>query len=414
MFDIDLILTFALMALIFLRQMAVFKEPAKINYVPLLMGVGAIGALLHFLLYPDANDSALLLRESLITLFAGLVLTMVLYILTQASRRGFGHAQLLLQRQLLGEVDTLKAQLGSFNERLRELDTHSNQMQHAIRRVFKEEIGSFHKIEENQHLFMDKFEKVMERQKEILGSFEGFAKNEIPELDTIVHRHIEMLRIAEQDHFNQIKKVLERSGADEKRVLQALENLERSSEKLSASYETVSQKIIEHVKSGIGGVLDAFSRQLTLLRAQSEAIATTLSENEEVIASVRTQSELIMKQMVLSAKQMEEVLDQSAALPQVYEPLAALTNEVRRVKNEYDDARVKLGALSDSLKDVESFHYEKLSEHIERLSETLNERIEASLNELHEHYHIAQKDISKTVKELSAKANVQRSYREHP
>ena len=53
---------------------------------------------------------------------------------------------------------------------------------------------------------------------------------------------------------------------------------------------------------------------------------------------------------------------------------------------------------------------EQMREQIEALSEKLNERIDTSLEKLHEHYHIAQKDISQTVKELSSRARLQQSY----
>ena len=37
---------------------------------------------------------------------------------------------------------------------------------------------------------------------------------------------------------------------------------------------------------------------------------------------------------------------------------------------------------------------EKMREHIENLSHTLSERIDQSLDKLHDHYNIAQKDIT--------------------
>ena len=47
---------------------------------------------------------------------------------------------------------------------------------------------------------------------------------------------------------------------------------------------------------------------------------------------------------------------------------------------------------------------------IDELADQLNEKIESSIAQLHEHYHIAEKDISKTVKELTSRVKMQQSY----
>ena len=59
---------------------------------------------------------------------------------------------------------------------------------------------------------------------------------------------------------------------------------------------------------------------------------------------------------------------------------------------------------------VEEFQFEKIREHIENLSITLSDKVEESLKNLHEHYNIAQKDITQTVQELSKRAKIARSY----
>ena len=44
------------------------------------------------------------------------------------------------------------------------------------------------------------------------------------------------------------------------------------------------------------------------------------------------------------------------------------------------------------------------------LSETLSKTIEESLNKLHEHYHIADEEITQSVQILAKKAQLQRGY----
>ena len=43
MFDIDLLIAFAFMALLFLRQISILKQPNKINYASLIIIIGTIG-----------------------------------------------------------------------------------------------------------------------------------------------------------------------------------------------------------------------------------------------------------------------------------------------------------------------------------------------------------------------------------
>ena len=54
MLDGDLLLAFSFMALLFLRQISILKQPNKINYAPLMIGIGSISSVVHFIIHPDA------------------------------------------------------------------------------------------------------------------------------------------------------------------------------------------------------------------------------------------------------------------------------------------------------------------------------------------------------------------------
>ncbi|MCK9492223.1 MAG: hypothetical protein M0Q24_09035, partial [Sulfurimonas sp.] len=74
MFDNDLLLAFVFMAILFLRQISILKHPNKINYAPLMIGVGAISSVVHFIIHPDVTNVILLLRESFLPLLVSLLL----------------------------------------------------------------------------------------------------------------------------------------------------------------------------------------------------------------------------------------------------------------------------------------------------------------------------------------------------
>jgi len=86
MYESDLLLAFSFMALLFLRQISILKQANKINYAPLMVGIGAISSIVHFIIFPDQKEISLLLRESLLPLLVSLLLYIVMNILHQTQQ----------------------------------------------------------------------------------------------------------------------------------------------------------------------------------------------------------------------------------------------------------------------------------------------------------------------------------------
>ncbi|HFU74528.1 MAG TPA: hypothetical protein ENK65_03140 [Helicobacteraceae bacterium] len=156
--------------------------------------------------------------------------------------------------------------------------------------------------------------------------------------------------------------------------------------------------------------LDDFNKKLQDLRAQSEGLTTLLREDEGVLANIRTQSELIMKQMLLSSQQMETLAKKGKEIESVFLPVNELTGRLIAIKDDYIRAKMELNMLSESLQSIDELQIEKMREHIEMMSSEISSRLDHSLEKLHEHYHIAQRDISTTVQELASKAKSVKSY----
>jgi len=89
MFATDLLLAFTFMGILFLRQIAILKQPNKINYAPLMIGIGAISSLVHFIINPEFTETLLLIRESIFPFLVALLLYIVMNILhqTQVSQK---------------------------------------------------------------------------------------------------------------------------------------------------------------------------------------------------------------------------------------------------------------------------------------------------------------------------------------
>ena len=111
MFNSDLLLAFAFMALLFLRQISILKQPNKINYAPLMIGIGAISTIVHFIIQPDTSDVVLLLRESMFPFLVSLLLYIVMNILHQTQVSQNARTQEEFTKVLVNEIFKQKDRL---------------------------------------------------------------------------------------------------------------------------------------------------------------------------------------------------------------------------------------------------------------------------------------------------------------
>lgn len=408
MFDIDLLFSFILMALLFVRQVMIFKMPNKINYAPLVLGVGGIGAMMHLLLHPENDDFILLVRESVLPFFVGLMLFIIMNIMRQTQQQQMMSDQKEFTESLMEQVTQLKAYIGLLEDNQERLHAKEDSIKHDMATVFKKEIDALHAIQKNQQGLVEQLGEVIEHQERSLKGFEVFTQQEMPDIDNVIHRHIDMLRIAEKDHFNQIKALLE--GADQKVLIENLEMFRRRVDHLLENNKEAANEMVAQAGRQTRTMLSDLSKQLMALKSQAEGMTTSLTEDEAMLASLREQTQLVMKQLTLSAQQINSIYDESEHIRQIYEPLHDVSKEVVAIQDDYMTARVRLEQLTQALGSAESEHLEKMQQYIETLGEQLEGKVDASMQSLQEHYHIAEKDISQSVKELSTRSKAQQSY----
>ena len=118
MFESDLLLAFAFMAVLFLRQIAILKRPNKINYAPLMIGIGAISTLVHFIIHPDTSNVILLFRESLFPLLVALLLYIVMNIMHQTQVSENARHQEEFSKVLVKELSELKEFILEIEEKM--------------------------------------------------------------------------------------------------------------------------------------------------------------------------------------------------------------------------------------------------------------------------------------------------------
>jgi chromosome segregation ATPase len=410
MFDVDMMVVIAILSLLFLRQFVIYKQPQKINYAPLLIVIGVIGALVHMMLDPLNDNVLLLFRESLVPLFVSLLMYLVLYILNQTQHSSAVMEQEQLRGAFLKEMAEVKLEVADLSQKIHSISSDELQSFKSVRDVFNEDIKALHVIQDNQKLFMQKFEELTHHQQDGIKGFEEFSNIKMPELDTVVHRHIEMLRIAEQDHYNKIKTALQAVQDQKCDTYEKLKQIDSSIAVLKHSEEQILNRVIEQASGDLKRLFKEYESHLSHLHVKSQTLETSISENEALLDNVKEQSEAVVQQIVVVSKRMDEVIADAQSIAQLHAPIETLEKELYRLKEEFHTVKEEMMAFSKMLLQSRSEDAKNRNDELEKISVQLNEKIDVVLNRLYEQYHIAKNDISSTVQELASRSKIQKTY----
>lgn len=410
MFATDLLISFGFMALLFLRQIIILKRPNKINYAPLMIGIGAIGTLIHFILHPDTSNIVLLMRESIFPLLVAMILYIIMNILHQTQVSENARTQEEFIKVLVSEITQLKAFILEIEEKMMHSQESERQSQEEIRQKFKNDIRALDTIQENQTKFIDKFKEMEEWHKDVSKGFDYFSEVQLPELDNVVHKHIDILRVAEQDHYNKLTTLLEKAVESRGDISEEIVELKANLESVKNISDEIAHTITKQTISELSSVTKAFESQILSLKSHSESVSTSLYESEQTLGTIRSQSEIIMKQMVLSGQKMSALEKQNSSLHDLYSTLKEIILEVESIKSDYVKAQSQLETISHDIASSKDEQILALKAKIDMLSETLSTKIDDSLEKLHEHYHITGGEITESVKMLAKQTQLKNGY----
>ena len=410
MLDNDLLLAFAFMGLLFVRQIIILKRPNKLNYAPLMIGIGSIATLVHFIIHPDTSDVVLLIRESLFPLLVALLLYIVMNILHQTQLSENARTQEEFAKVLVNELSELKVFILEIEEKMNNSQDVERESQAEIRTKFKDDIKALDTIQANQNKFIDKFTEMESWHEDVSKGFKHFREVQLPELDNVVNKHIEILRVAEQDHYNKLSTLLERAVTSRGSMSDDIDELKQTLHGMKNISQDIANSITKHTIAQLSGVTKAFESQIILLKTHTEGVNTTLHESEGTLTNIRTQSEIIMKQMVLSSGKMEELQEKNSSLHDVYTTLRDIIEDIEMVKSDYVKAQSQLGVISYELSSSKNEQIVVMKKQIDDLSLSLNEKIDDSLEKLHEHFKIADGEITQSVQILAKRAQLKSGY----
>lgn len=409
MFEIDLLVSIILMSLLFLRHISVYKDRNKINYTPVVLAIGFIGGLLHFVMLGDGTDWLLVLRESMLTLTVGIVLSTIMSVMSQTQNALNLHTGNLRIQSIADDVEQLKPLFSTISTSLTQVAQMESATHDQLKNIFKEEIEALCSILNNQKYFIQKVESVLVQQQLAQEKFEEFSLSELPSLDNVVHRHIDLLRIAEQDHFNQLKSIIKSSGEEKAEIHNEFIQIKNTLEKLEKSHSI--HGVMGTMENEFSRIITEFARHIQNIASKSESIVTTLLENETILKGSRDQSELIMQQMVLSSNQMREMNHSTKDLNESLRPLVSLFGTSESLFKEFMVAKTSLSELVISLELYEKQEHRALREHLESVANTAITQMEIFTQNLSKFDEIHHFVSPKEVQELSHKVKLHQSYK---
>jgi len=412
MFESDLLLAFSFMGILFLRQVWILKRPNKINYAPLMVGIGAISSVVHFIIHPDSTNAILLLRESFFPLLVSLLLYIVMNILHQTQQSENARTQDEFAKSLIHEISSLKEFMSELENRMQASQQEDQKVQEEVRTKFKEDIKALDAIQINQANFFKRFDEMEEWHKEVSNGLEHFTEVQLPELDNVVHKHIDILRVAEQDHYNQLKNTLSIAVESRGDISEDIDGLKDSLGSMKKISDEISSSITNKTLEKLSGVTKAFEKQIITLKSHTESVKTSLLEGDSTLDGIRNQSEIIMRQMVLSSKKMTELESQNSGLHDIYSIIKDITKEIEMIKGDYVKAQSQLSLIANEMAESKEQQIEMIQAQVSSIGEEVSKRIDESLNKLHEHYHIADDDISDSVQLLAKRAQLKKGYGE--
>jgi hypothetical protein len=410
MFDSDLLIAFGLMALLFLRQIAILKQPNKINYAPLMLGIGTISSIVHFMIHPHSDDVLLLARESLFPLLVAVILYIIMNILHQTQESLYARTQDESSTVLVDEIAQLKNFILELEKRMTEAQNNSVQTQQEIREKFIEDIRALDSIEANQKTFLSKFSQLQEWHEDVKRSFVYFSEEQLPKLDDVVHKHIDILRISEKDHYNKLQELLKKAVESRFGISDDIRDVQMKLDRLNTTANNIAQKIVSETTGQLSSVVKDFEKEMLLLKSNAGVISTSLHESENRLVNIRTQSELIMKQMVLSSKKMDELSAKNSELGDLFLETKILLDEIQSIKSDYVKSQAQLSILAKELHQEKEKELNAVGEKFQQLSDELSKKIETSLDELHKHYHVVGEKITNEANLLAKKAQLQKGY----
>lgn len=407
-------LTGIIILFIFWRQLTVLKLQGKINYAPLVLIIGAVSSISLFIFSSHEGELKSDIQYALLPLLIALIFYTVIYLMVQFKINRTELKQAEQERLLLSFSSDIKEHLDILDEKLSAIASTDEKTFDAVQMALKNEFSVFRQLSAQQEKLSQKLEEMYVQEESALSNIQKFISKDVLDLDTVVHRHIDLLRIAEQEHFNKLHALLgemaESSAASDNKELLALvkEHLRSAEQAVQSSVAEIADEAKEQLKETAQKMAGGLENSKQL----SEALMLSLQEYEMKMQELNKQGSKLLQKSDTIHESMEDTYAQSQKVRPVYTSLNELVSRLMDIYAEYKHAKKELHILASELGNAEERHFEIMDRKIDALGEDMHAKIDASLKELQTHYHFAENEVSSTVKTLAAKAQMKKSYSE--
>lgn len=407
-------LTGIIILFLFWRQLVVFKMSRKINYAPVVLIIGMISSISLFVFTPGSAELKNDIQQALLPMLLSLIFYMVMYIMYQVKINSAKAEKVEHEKLLAILVSNIKEYFGILDEKLSAIESTDEKTLNAVQMAVKNELSVFTKLSSQQEMLSQKLEQMYVQEESALLNIQKFLEKEIPDLDSVVHRHIDVLRIAEQDHFNKLQNILNsmNGNSENNEVIQAVQDLHNRLDTVQEQYEKSATSISLEIKESLHATLESMAKELNNTKQLSESLSVSTQEYEVKLQELHKHASQLLQKSDTIHESMEDTYNQSQKVRPVFASLNELVSRLMDIYGEYKHAKKELHILASELGNAEERHFEIMDKKIDVLGEDIHKKIEASLYELKEHYHIADRDVSTTVKTLAAKAQLQKTYSE--
>ncbi len=400
MYDNYMIASFVIMALIFLRHITIYKDPTKLNYAPLIIGIGAIASVIHFIIAPAEADVMFTLKGSFIPFVVALMLYIVMNIMHQTQKM----AQKRLQEQ---KLLTLEKKMQELQKSFDDVLLLSKEDRALIKEIIereksKEELLS--QMSSNQAFFVQEFQKLHKWQEDLQQIILNFEAFKLPELIQTLHAHLEHLQKEQKSSIALIQKELQRQG----NLPQEMNKIEKELQNIMQLKEQIAKEIIQATFHNIMPIFESFQKEFYNLRSQIESMQTELKESESILSLTKDQSSVLHKRLKATNELfapfeqiVSKMLELQELTPQVFQ-------ELHDGYSRFEQALSKLSNAVAMIETKESEHIERLAQKIEEMILELDQKMNQTIDEVKTHYTSATEDITENVKLLAKKAQISR------
>ncbi len=410
MVDTEIVVFVVLMLLLFFRQFFIYRQASKINYAPIILMLGSLGALLHVLMHGQ-RELDTLFRHSLIPLTVSIVLYIIINILNQTQQRKVLAEREAFQEQLLREMDMIKQDIVLLSEREYHLDRGEHNDTETLQQRLHQEIDALHHLQTTQDERMRKLETILHKYYRGVRRIEEFFDTTMPEFDTIIHRHIEILRITEQEHFNRVVGLLDRHQESYATQQSMLQHIQREMTLLNERDKKTATAMIEKTTAQLYQVADEFKKQMYQLQASAKIVQDDLNMNAARFKALEEEGEGVLQKIVVLSKKVDAITTQADTLLKLEHSVEKVLQERRHIVEEREVLQEEIKELKEMLivsKKDQNKLFKALNEEISRV---LNERMQSALDQLHEHYFALQGSHASTLKELASRSKIEKTYR---